>query len=249
MLTTFMRCQRQFQLRYVDRLSWPEIDLDEEVEKSRQRGEDYHEVIQRVLLGVAQEPAAVGNPMLKIYLDRFLAWSEHLPDGKQFVEFELMVPVDAHYLGGRLDLFIVGKERVHIYDWKSAVNPPEIETLWQHMQTRLYLALVSEGSEATGRAVGPDQVSLTYWYPHDPPTEIRLVYSEKKHAENWGILKDIAAGIDWLLNQESPWPKTTDLDVCRRCPYQIICGRQVGSIDLSGWEPVLDEDTIEPDWL
>ncbi len=248
MLSTFLTCQRQFQLRYVDRLAWPDSIVDQQIEQSRLLGEKYHQLIHRFLLGIEVEPISDDDPKLALWLKRFRIWSKSIPAGNRLVELNLTVPIGSHFLTGRLDLLIVGDDEAHIFDWKTAIQPPSQETLWQDMQTRFYLALAAEGGEALNLKLEPDKISLTYWYPHEPPTQVRLEYSRERHRENWGILMDLVAGIEWLMHQEASWPKTINLDNCRRCPYQIICDRQVGSLDLADWEQNKDEGNIEPDW-
>jgi CRISPR/Cas system-associated exonuclease Cas4 (RecB family) len=247
MLSTYLTCQRQFQLRYVNRLAWPDSYIDEQIEGARNLGDRYHQMIHRALLGFQMEPMPDDDPKLGLWLSRFLTWSESLPSGQRLVEFNLTVPIASHYLSGRLDLLIVSEDEAHIFDWKTTVHPPDRASLWQEMQTRLYLALVSEGGGAIGKAFDPANISLTYWYPLEPPLQVRLEYDQEKHKENWAILNDVAAGIDWLMNQDSSWPKTANLDSCRRCPYQILCGRQVSSIDLTDWEQTEDGVNNEPD--
>ena len=247
MLSTYLTCQRQFQLRYVDHLPWPASIVDEQIEHSRLMGERYHQLIQRFLMGIEVRPTPDEDPELAAWLNRFRNWSSSLPAGDRLVELNLTVPIASHYLTGRLDLLIIGDDEAYIFDWKSAVRPPIPETLWRDMQTRFYLALVAEGGEALNLDLEPANISLTYWYPNEPPVQVLLEYSQESHRENWTILNDLVAGVDWLMGQESKWPKTANLDSCRRCPYQIICGRQVGSIDLGGWDQLLDEGSIEPD--
>ena len=248
MLSTYLTCQRQFQLRYVNRLAWPDSYIDEQIEQARNLGDKFHRMIHRALLGFQMEPMHDDDSKLGLWLSRFLDWSESLPSGHRLVEFNLTVPIASHYLNGRLDLLIVSEDQAHIFDWKTSVHPPNRASLWQEMQTRLYLALVSEGGGAIGKAFDPANISLTYWYPLEPPVQVRLEYDQEKHRENWAILMDVAAGIDWLMNQDASWPKTSNLDECRRCPYQILCGRQVGSLDLTDWEQIEDGVNSEPDW-
>lgn len=248
MLSTYLTCQRQYQLRSVDRLAWPDSIVGEQIEHSRMLGEKYHQLIHRFLLGFEVKPMPDEDPKLALWLKRFQIWSDSLPAGNRLVELNLTVPIASHYLSGRLDLLVIGDDEAHIFDWKTAIHPPNLETLWQDMQSRFYLALAAEGGEAVNLNLEPANISLTYWYPHEPPIQVRLEYSQERHRENWGILRDLVAGIEWLMDQEAPWPKTFNLDNCRRCPYQIICGRQVGSIDLGDWELDEDEGNIEPDW-
>lgn len=248
MLAAYLRCQRQFQLRYIDRLVWPDSLVDELVEQSFALGTRFHELVSQILLGMAVEPAADEDPKIGIWLERFQQRVSSLPSGQRFVEFNLTVPIGAHYLSGRMDLLIVSDDQLHIFDWKTDTYPPNRDHLWQNMQTRVYLALAAEGAEALGKTYEASDIAITYWYPIDPPRQIRLNYDQEKHAENWGILEDIVLGIDWLTGQDAIWPKTADLSTCRRCPYQIICGRQAGSLDLDGWNQDDQDPDIEVDW-
>ena len=63
-LQDYMDCARRFQLRYLERLSYPAIESEPtlENEKHQQEGEYFHRLIQQYLIGVpAEQIAKIAN--------------------------------------------------------------------------------------------------------------------------------------------------------------------------------------------
>ena len=107
----------------------------------------------------------------------------------------------------------------------------------EDLQTRLYLALATEGSEGLDSPLAPEQVALTYWYVNDPGSSVTLEYSRVQHDAVWGYLSRLADELDQQVAGGGVWPLTDDLGHCAHCAYQLLCDRQVDRLDLSEWEP------------
>jgi hypothetical protein len=247
-LNTLEICRRRFQLRYLDRLAWPIVPSDPGTEKALERGRHYHQILHRHFLGLDASLEANADPILQRWWRAFLAHGPDLPPGERLPELQLTVPLGHHLLAGRFDLLVRGPERWRLYDWKTDARPRPVEHLRRAWQTRLYLALAVEGSAALGRALKPEQVSLTYWYanaPEDPP--ITFAYDADWHNQNWSGLRALLDELDRRLADGERWPLTDDLAQCRRCPYQVICNRATALLDLSEWEHEPDDQPLEPD--
>jgi hypothetical protein len=56
-LQDYVDCARRFQLRYIDRLSYPAIESEPalENEKHQQEGEYFHRLVQQYLIGIPAE--------------------------------------------------------------------------------------------------------------------------------------------------------------------------------------------------
>lgn len=248
MLETFQICQRRFQLRYIEAVPWPAYFLGTEAEEARRLGEKFHQMLERYFLGLPEAITSELEPELTRWWQAFLDWEPALPAGRRFPEFTLTVPLGSHFISGRMDLLVVAKNSIHIYDWKTGMPPPSKEQLWQDIQTRLYLTLAAAGVEAMGSSARPEAVSLTYWYSSDPPTAVILNYGDERHQHFWHGFRENVVQLDSMLAISGKWPLTQDLSHCRRCPYQIICRRGTGSLDLASWEFDETESEVEPEW-
>jgi len=251
-LTTFLACQRRFQLRYLRRLPWPARPLPEHIEQLLQQGQDFHQLLERHFLGLPITPAAIPNGRIRQWQQAFQTHSpvKDLPDSARFLpETGLTVPLGNHLLYGRFDLLVIGQDEnnqpfAHIYDWKTG-RPARVDELNGRWQTRLYLALLAEGGSAfwpQNVQLAPEQISLTYWYVQDAETPVTIGYSAAAHQATWAELQQIATNLDDAFAADI-WPLTDDWDECRECAYQVYCGRQGAGTAV----PELDEHDTAKD--
>lgn len=252
-LTTFLACQRRFELRYLQKLPWPQRPLSVQDEELLARGQAFHQVLQRHFLGWDVEAAAIGDAQVRQWYLQFQNSKLQLPQGRVLTEMSLTIPLGQHLLNGRFDLLILGKSEqgeptAHLFDWKTG-KAQESSKLRHDWQTRLYLAMLAESDTAlfpgTQTPLKAENISITYWFVTEPDVPRTLTYSAAQHAENWASLQAIAAQIDTQIAQ-GDWPKTDDLSECQRCAYQMICQRQAAGTAV----PVLDEDAdvLADDW-
>ncbi|MFZ0548048.1 MAG: PD-(D/E)XK nuclease family protein [Candidatus Promineifilaceae bacterium] len=235
-LAAFTACQRRFQLRYQQQLAWPLAPLDEQGEQARLRGERFHQLLHRHFLNLPITDEMIEGRTVARWWQTFKAQGPTLPQGQQFPELSLTVPIGRHLLTGRFDLLILGQEAAHIFDWKTDARPRTEADLRNDLQTQLYLALAVEGSTALEQPVDPDHLSLTYWYVNDPASAVTIPYSKQAHADNWAELESVVQEIDQQLSTETTLPLTDDLGECARCAYQIYCGRLTATMLLDEWE-------------
>jgi PD-(D/E)XK nuclease superfamily len=231
-LTTFLACQRQFQLHYLERRAWPEAPLPEADEERLDRGQQFHQLVQRHFLGLSVEAAAIEDRTLRRWWLAFEQNKPELPGGRLLPELTLTIPIGSHLLHGRFDLLVIGEENglpfAHIFDWKTG-KPPDETTLRHDWQTRLYLAMLAEGGQAlwaNNPAIQPDHIAITYWYATAPDEPITIPYNHAWHERNWAELMALVAQIEAQLAQDGVWPLTDDWSLCRVCAYQALCGRQ-----------------------
>jgi len=228
-LTTFLACQRRFQLHYVRELPWPAEPADEAWREASRRGRAFHRMLHRHFLNLPVEEPAGADPTLRRWWRTFHEQGPSLPSGERRPEETLTVPIDGHLLSGRFDLLILSGERAHIFDWKTEARPRSATALRDDWQTVLYLALLVEGGQALrpgGRPLDPEKVALTYWFVQAPQATVTVPYSREAHAQNWQRLTDLVGRIDVRLSEEGPWPLTDDWGECGRCAYRVFCGRQ-----------------------
>lgn len=252
-LTTFLACQRRFQLRYVQELPWPAEPAGEAWREASRRGRAFHRMLHRHFLDLPVDEPAGDDPVLQRWWQTFRKQGPSMPAGERRPEETLTVPIAGHLLSGRFDLLVLSAERAHVFDWKTEARPRSAAALHDDWQTTLYLALLVEGSQALrpgGRPIDPDEVTLTYWFVQAPQNVVTISYSREAHARNWQQLADLVRRIDDRLSEGGAWPLTDDWEECGRCPYQILCGRQGAPTARPTWdeeEPASGHITLEPE--
>lgn len=254
-LASFLTCQRQFQLRVLERLTWPENPLRQADEERLGRGQQFHQLLERHFLGLAIEPATIAERQVRSWWRLFANSQLELAPGQRLPELTLTIPIGQHLLNGRFDLLILGEKEgkpfAHIFDWKTG-KPQDEADLRHDWQSRLYLALLAEGAAALGAALLPEQIRLTYWYVAEPDKPRTIQYSQSWHDRNWAELETLVARIDAQLADAGVWPLTDDWTACRTCVYQIYCGRQAAGLTLLNPDELEDEalfaaESLEPE--
>lgn len=258
-ITSFLTCRRQFQLRVLEKLTWPENPLPEADELRLRRGQLFHRLLERHFLGLPVEAAAMPDRQVRNWWLVFANSQLKLPHGRPLPELSLTIPLGDHLLHGRFDLLIIGEADdvpfAHIVDWKTGRPQSEAE-LRHDWQTRLYLALLAEGGEALGDekregGIPADRIGITYWYVAEPDEPRTIHYNQAWHEQNWAELQAIVAQIEAQFADDAIWPLTVDWTNCRTCVYQVFCGRQAaGTAEITLTEvedePLFPEDSLEP---
>ncbi|MCB0016234.1 MAG: PD-(D/E)XK nuclease family protein [Anaerolineales bacterium] len=258
-LETFLACQRRFQLRYLERLPWPEPPLAATLALAARHGQQFHQLLAQHFLGL--EPAPGQDEDLGRWWQAFQRQGPTLPAGDQLPEVTLTIPLGQQRLTGRFDLVIRTPDRLYLYDWKTEQQPRPAQILRQDWQTRLYLLLAVNGSAALGgQLYRPEQVSLTYWFAQAPEKTVTFSYTSAEHDQQEAVLRALITQLDeQLADGELIWPLTDNLNLCGPCPYQIYCGRQDvatnGPVPVEMAEGWLDADedagpdsSLEPTW-
>lgn len=253
-LSTFLVCQRRFQLRYLQRLPWPDAPLDARTETAVSRGQQFHQLLERHFLRLPIQAEAIEDDELRGWWEAFQRHMPVLPNGRFLPEMTLTIPIGQHLLTGRFDLLIAGEQAgqpfAHVFDWKTG-KARKTADLQQDWQTRLYLAMLAEGGGAlmeNGRSPAPEQISLTYWYVQQPDQPRTIRYNQAQHQQNWAELQTLVSNIEaHLASQE--WPLTPTLSHCQDCAYQLLCDRQQPGTAETAIEEVEDValEQLEPD--
>jgi hypothetical protein len=255
-LATFLVCQRQFQLRYLERLMWPEAPLSAADTERLAQGQQFHRLVQRHFLGLPVEPGTITDRTVRQWWLTFVQHQPRLPHGRFLPELTLTIPIGHHLLNGRFDLLLIGEENgapfAHVFDWKTGKAQDEY-TLRHDWQTRLYLAMLAEGGRALwgedhGRLLQPEHVAITYWYVTNPDQPCTIHYHHTWHEQNWAEMSTLVAQIATQLAQGGIWPLTADWSSCQVCTYQAFCGRQAENAGTPGdttTSGIADEEVAE----
>lgn len=244
-LNVFEACQRQFQLRYVNRLSWPTAPIPPKIEAAWQKGSIFHRLLEQHFLDMPTQLPPEADSDVAAWWSTFKQQPPNLPNGERFPEFSLTVPVGDHAIFGRFDLLITNPEQAHIFDWKTERKPRPTAELREDWQTRLYLAMLVEGGSALGHTYSPEQVAITYWFARDPKQSVTIKYDSAEHTKTMAELKAHITQLDRRL--ESPdgiWPLTENLTTCARCGYRSYCDRNEPAQPINEYEVEAEREEI-----
>jgi len=234
-LQDYADCPRRFQLRYLERLSYPALEAEPALENERhqQEGEYFHRLLQQHLLGISDEKLArlANTPNLQRWWDNFQNNPPHLDGYTIYPELTLSAPLGNFRLLAKYDLVAVYRDKAVIYDWKTYRKRPRNEWLSARWQTRVYRALlVKAGANLNnGNPLEPEQIEMVYWFADFPTEPAHFPYNPTQFKRDWDALARLAEEIA----SASSYPKTDDRQKCSYCPYRSYCDRgiQAGNLD------------------
>src|SRR5687767_10084758 len=122
-LQDYVDCARRFQLRYLERLSYPAVEAEPalENEQHQQEGEYFHRLVQQHLIGIPSEQVAkLANTMnLQRWWDNWKEFRNLEEFGSLYPEITLSAPLGNFRLLAKYDLIAVKDGKAIIYDWKT----------------------------------------------------------------------------------------------------------------------------------
>ena len=247
-LQDYLDCPRRFQLRYIERLSYPAIEAEPALENEKHilEGEYFHRLAQQYWIGIpgGQVAKLANTPNLQKWWENFLAAKElqrlkDLPGLSP--EATLSAPLGNFRLLAKYDLIAVGDGKAAIYDWKTYRKRPRNEFLAPRMQTRVYRALLAHaGAHLNGnKPIEPEQIEMVYWFADFPDDPARFPYTSAQYNRDWDMLLKLSEDI----GSASSYPLTDDRQKCGFCPYRSYCERGVraGTMDQAEAEMEADE--------
>lgn len=258
-LQDYADCARRFQLRYLERLSYPAVESEPalENEKHQQEGEYFHRLVQQYLIGIpAEQVAKLANTVnLQRWWENFLADKDlqglsplHSVSGVLrkdlgglYPEMTLSAPLGNYRLLAKYDLLAIQNGKVSIYDWKTYRRRPRAEWLSARMQTRVYRALlVHAGAHLNGgKPFEPEQIEMIYWFAEYPNEPARFPYTSAQYKRDWDLLVKLADEI-----AASSYPQTDDREKCLFCPYRSYCDRGVRAGDVEQAEAEMEAEEL-----
>jgi CRISPR/Cas system-associated exonuclease Cas4 (RecB family) len=236
-LQDYADCERRFQLRYLERLSYPAVESEPalENEKHQQEGEYFHRLVQQYLIGIPAEQVGrlAATPNLQRWWENFLAAPDlqNIRSAERLIpEATLSAPLGRYRLIAKFDLITIANGRAVIYDWKTYRKRPRNEWLSARMQTRVYRALLAHAGAHlnNGQAFSPEQIEMVYWFAEYPEDPARFTYTSAQYKRDWDTLLKFAAEIA----SASTYPLTDDPTRCLYCPYRSYCERGVRAGDV-----------------
>jgi len=239
-LQDYVDCRRRFQLRFLQGLVWPAVEVEPHLEHEQrmQSGSAFHRLVQQHLLGVPPERLSVmlesGNENLQRWWENYLGFVEGLGLAEnKLVEATLTAPFGSYRLVAKYDLIYWRQEdagsKVTIVDWKTSLNRPPRSWLADRLQTRIYpYLLVNAGPPFTaGERLQPEQVEMLYWFAEHPHEPERFAYDSKGYQLDQEYLTGLIQEIEGLT--EDQFFLTDDEIKCGFCTYRSLCDRGVGA--------------------
>ena len=247
-LQDYVDCARRFQLRYLEKLSYPAVESEPalENEKHQQEGEYFHRLVQQSLIGIPNEQIGklANTSNLQRWWENFLASKDlaHLKNSSSlYTEATLSAPLGEYRLVAKYDLIAIHEGKATIYDWKTYRKRSRNEWLAARMQTRVYRALlVHAGAHLNhGHSFEPEQIEMVYWFSDFPDEPARFPYTSAQYKRDWDTLLKLAEEI----RSASSYPLTDDRQKCVFCTYRSYCerGAQAGDMDQAEAEMEAEE--------
>jgi CRISPR/Cas system-associated exonuclease Cas4 (RecB family) len=227
-LQDYFDCPRRFQLRYIERLTWPAIETEPVMENERrqQEGQLFHRMVQQRLVGLPVEKLTrqATSPDLSRWWQNYLGYQFELDGFAKYTELALAAPIGTQRLLAKYDLVaILPGQKAIIFDWKTYHKRPKDEWMAVRMQTRVYRALLVQAGTYLngGTPILPGQVEMVYWYADFPSEPTRFPYNVAQYKRDWDALTGIIKEISALRT----FPLTEDEKKCAYCPYRSYCNR------------------------
>lgn len=233
-LQDYSDCPRRFQLRYLQRVTWPAIESEPALENERrqQDGLLFHRLVHQHLLGLPVEKIGrlAKGPELGRWWEHYLADS-HLQrlraEAALYPEITLSAALGAFRLIAQYDLIARYGQTLFIYDWKTYRRRPRNEWLATRWQTRLYRALLVQAGAFLLDGVAPtaEQIEMIYWFADFPQEPARFRYTTAQFQRDWSALQTLAEEI----RAAADFPQTEEESHCLFCVYRSYCARGVAA--------------------
>lgn len=240
-LQDYHDCPRRFDLRYLQKLSYPAIEAEPalENEKHQNEGEYFHRLVQQYFVGIPSEQVGkLANT------DNLQRWWENFINEKYlmalrdvsglYAETTLSAPLGKFRLVAKYDLIAVNDNKVTIYDWKTYRKRPKNEWMNIRWQTRVYRGLLAKAGAHfnDGKPFAPEQIEMIYWFADFPAEPARFIYSAEQFKHDWDALTNISDEI----TSTNIFSLTDDVTRCNYCPYRSYCARGIHAGDAADAE-------------
>jgi RecB family exonuclease len=247
----YLDCARRFQLRYILEQPWPAAKNEPmlEYELNRQRGAQFHRLLERYYLGVDAHTLSdmITDPIIRdwwqIHLDQQpvnVAASKRILPEKLF-----QAKLDDYALTAFLDLVVIDQnDTVTIIDWKTTQRPPDAHEWSNSIQTLVYLYVVGEKiATIQSRPIPLSNIKMLYWFVTHPNQPVWINYGDAQHEQAKNKLSGLLQPLSGRLESETSaeWPKTSDVKKCKFCVYRSLCDRGIRPESTSEF----DESEIE----
>lgn len=258
-LQDFEICPRRFELRYLDKLRWPAIEVEpvQEAERLARLGTDFHRLVQQHLVGLDIDTLTAtledSETDLQNWWQNYL---DHRPaalaDAQIYPELTLSTPLRGYRLLARFDVLAVQTDGSFlIIDWKTSHKKPPRKALGQRMQSRIYPYVLATAGAAFngGQPIEPTTINMLYWYPQFPDEPELFKYNGKRLKQDEQFLSDLVERVQDAA-QQGNFPLVDRQKPCETCVYRSLCDRGVEAGSLTDLAEEADEeiDLVALEW-
>ena len=254
-LQNYVDCPRQFQLKYIEQLTWPATEAEPALENEifLQQGTAFHRLVQQYLLGVSTEKLTSiveRDVNLASWWENFLNSFKNLdgfkklPSINHHPEISLSAPIGNFRIAGKYDLLSIVDDKFVIYDWKTSRNQPKRGWIAENLQTHVYPYLLVEAGAYinNGKPIDPSQIEMVYWFANFPAAPLKFPYSEQQYKEDQKYIESLIKEIKTI--GKSPAAMTNNEKRCRFCVYRSLCNRGIAA----GLFEELEDDDAQDDF-
>ena len=244
-LQDYADCARRFELRYIKRLRYPALEVQQalEYEKRMRQGNRFHKLVQQHVHGV---PAELLAQSLEDDEDLARWWQSYLSRGladlppQRYAEITLQTHLGGQRLVAKYDLLALEPAGAAvIVDWKTGERVPSRSQLQWRLQTVVYrYVLAQAGAHLYGEPIPPERIRMDYVYVARDGERISFDFSAAQMREDEARLLEMIGAI----GEAGEFPLTEELRRCKFCSYRSFCDRGEAG-DLRDFE--FDEDEEE----
>ena len=252
-LQDFADCARRFQLRYIKRLRYPALEVEEplQFEKRMRQGARFHKLVQQHLLGVPAEALTASladdDELARWWANYLASGLRNLPS-RHYSEITLQTRLANRRLVAKYDLLALqpGGAAV-IIDWKTGMRVPPRSLLRARMQTVVYRYVLAQAGAHlnAGDAIAPGRIRMDYVYVAQAGERVSFEYSPAQLRDDEALLTEIIGKID----RARDFALTDEARRCRFCSYRSLCDRgEAGGLVEFDWddEEIESEDEAFP---
>ncbi|HSN94780.1 MAG TPA: PD-(D/E)XK nuclease family protein [Anaerolineaceae bacterium] len=224
-LQSYLNCPRQFELRYLQKLTWPAQKYadTEKYELDMAAGQCLHQAIHRFLLGfdkaVILESLQNGkDPRIPIWFNNFQSRLGHLKEKADFIaEIPVSIPFEMYLLTAKFDYICFENEQTTIFDWKTSARKPRGTQLAESMQTKVYVTVAQRFREKSEISTP----KMRYWEANYPDLELSFAPDTKTLGRYESELKALI----YEIGTQTEFPMTQSVQRCVYCKYRSYCNR------------------------
>jgi len=233
-LQDFIDCKRKFKLKYIDHLSWPAplSQLNTKYSEAITRGRKFHQLIQQHFIGIPDYELfnSIQDHTVRQWLKNALSFEiSSEKQTKKMVEYHVSYINKGVLLTGVIDLLLISPDSgMKIIDWKTGLSKPNLDRYKSRIQTRLYpYLLLQSPAFSANRFEGlkTQEITFNYWFTNFPEHSLSFTYDRQNFNQDDAYFDDLITTI--TLTPVEEMLMTHNIDLCRSCPFQLYCGRNI----------------------
>ncbi|WP_455539495.1 PD-(D/E)XK nuclease family protein [Terrisporobacter sp.] len=234
-LNTYKSCPFKFKYKYTDNINWKYDDIgSREYYDSMKSGREFHLLCERYFDDI---------PIGKYEDKKFNKWlnkiKDLLPISEENIylpEYEIRLNLSGRYIIAKIDLVIIEKDKISLWDWKTENREITHKNALNRMQTIVYMFLAEEIIRKKSYPnYKIEDISMNYYQPALENKPVTINYNEKLYEEHkmkvFNLIKNIE---DTDFNDENNINK--NISHCKYCEFNKLCNSE--SINYE----ILEED-------